>query len=116
MEESCIDLADLGRLFKGERLRVTQWNQLYLEESPTYFTLLSDSLAAGDTNGLASAAHDLRPQAHYLGSERMLQLLVAVEERARMEGAASCRMPVEELLELSTSINVELLAMTRSTT
>lgn len=114
MDECCIDLAALGRSFKGDRMRLTQWIQLYLKESPTYFTLLSDSLAAGDAKGIASAAHDLRPQAHYLGSERMLQLLIAVEERARREGAASCMMAVEELLELSTRINIELLAMTRS--
>lgn len=114
MDASCIDLADLSRLFKGDRPRIVQWIQLYLEESPTYFTLLSDSLAAGDASGIASAAHDLRPQAHYLGSERMLQLLIAVEERARGEGAASCTTAVEELLDLSSRINVELLAMTRS--
>jgi CheY-like chemotaxis protein/HPt (histidine-containing phosphotransfer) domain-containing protein len=83
MPDPHIDLTYLERLYKGDRARIAQWIHIYLEEAPAQFQRLSDSLEKNDTERLASAAHDLRPQAHYVGAVRMLELLIAIGQRAR---------------------------------
>lgn len=103
-----IDLAYLERLYKGDRSRIAQWIRLYLEEAPGTFKQLSDRMAMGDSEGLAAAAHELRPYAHYLGSPRMLELLIAIGQRTRSEGAASADELVKELLALSARADDEL--------
>ena len=103
-----IDLAYLERLYKGDRSRIGQWIRLYLEEAPATFKQLSDCLLKGDSEGLAAAAHDLRPYAHYLGAPRMLDLLIAIGQRSRAEGAASAAELVKEVLALSEGADAEL--------
>ena len=111
MDTSVVDAQILERLFRGDRSRLEQWIRLYLKESPAYINKLAEGLALENADTLASAAHDLRPQAHYLGCPRMLELLIAVGERARTEGPAACAGPVSELLELCAAIDAELRGM-----
>ena len=108
MSERFTDLANLERLFKGDRSRVEDWIRLYFQEAPQYFERMQVGLRTGDVNALAAAAHDLCPQAHYLGSSRMLELLVAVEAQAREQGTAACADTLQALLSLSENINSEL--------
>lgn len=103
-----IDLAYLERLYKGDRSRIRQWIRIYLEEAPATFKQLSDRMEKGDSEGLAEAAHDLRPYAHYLGATRMLDLLIAIGQRSRTEGAASTAELVQEVLALSEGADTEL--------
>lgn len=111
MEGPLIDRSTLDRLFKGDVARVEQWMRLYLEEAPTYINKLAVGLALNDADALASAAHDLRPQAHYLGCARMLELLIAIGERARTDGPEACARPVNELLGLCAAIEAEIRGM-----
>ncbi len=108
MQLQHVDLSTLDRLFKGDRSRVDQWIRLYLSEAPAYVGELAKSHAANDAVGMASAAHDLRPQAHYLGNSRMLELLIDIDERLRMDGVSACGEQVSELLELCTAVDDEL--------
>jgi len=110
MPQRHTDLSTLDRLFKGDRAQVAQWVQLYLEEAPGFFERVETCLSNGDTDGLRAAAHELRPQAHYLGSARMLELLDRIGEGAGAAGASACAVPVGELLELGRRITVELKA------
>ena len=103
-----IDLTYLERLYKGDRSRIEQWIRLYLEEAPATFKQLSDCVQRADSEGLAAAAHDLRPYAHYLGAPRMLDLLIAIGQRSRTEGAASAAELVQEVLALSEGADTEL--------
>lgn len=103
-----IDLTYLERLYKGDRSRIDQWIRLYLEEAPGYFKQLAESAEKGDSAALAMAAHDLRPQAHYVGAPRMLELLIAIGQRARTDGTAAAADLVEELLALSKALDTEL--------
>jgi len=103
-----IDLTYLERLYKGDRSRVDQWIRIYLEEAPATFKQLSDRMEKGDSEGLAAAAHDLRPYAHYLGAPRMLDLLIAIGQRSRTEGAVSTAELVQEVLALGERANTEL--------
>lgn len=105
------DLSYLERLYKGDRSRIVQWIRLYLEEAPGTFTQLSDCLQRGDSEGLAAAAHDLRPYAHYLGAPRLLDLLVAIGQRVRSTDAASTADLVQEVLVLSQCADEELRAV-----
>ena len=115
MEQPSIDLTNLERLFKGNRSRMNDWMRLYLQEAPGYFKQLTDSLATDDAETLAAAAHDLRPQAHYLGSASMLDLLIAIEDQARSEGAAACRDRLSALLAVRDAIDNELHAALKAT-
>ena len=108
MPHQHIDLSTLNDLFKGNRARVEEWIQLYLEEAPGYRARLEACLADGDAPGLSGLAHELRPQAHYLGSPRMLELLERIGQLAKTEGASACAGPVAELLELGPRITAEL--------
>jgi len=108
MPDPHIDLTYLERLYKGDRARIAQWIHIYLEEAPAQFQRLSDSLEKNDTERLASAAHDLRPQAHYVGAVRMLELLIAIGQRAREDSANACAGMVGELRSLGALVEDEL--------
>ncbi len=108
MPAAHIDLAYLERLYKGDRARVEQWIGIYLEEAPPLFARLKWSMEQNDVPNLIAAAHDLRPQAHYLGTPKLLELLVAISERARADGAAACTGLVNELLALGDDVAEEL--------
>ena len=103
-----IDLSHLTHLFRGDRSQVREWIGLYLQEAPTYFEQLSTSLESGDAQAMATAAHDLQPQAHYLGSTRMLELLAAIEERAVNGGTSACGELLEALIPVRDAIEGEL--------
>lgn len=103
-----IDLSHLTHLFRGDRSQVREWIGLYLQEAPTYFEQLSTSLESGDAQAMATAAHDLQPQAHYLGSTRMLELLMAIEERALASGTGSCGELLVALNDVREVIDPEL--------
>ena len=103
-----IDLSHLTHLFRGDRSQVREWIGLYLQEAPTYFEQLSTSLESGDAQAMATAAHDLQPQAHYLGSTRMLELLAAIEERAVNGGTSACCELLDALLPVRDAIEGEL--------
>lgn len=105
---SLMDLSHLEHLFKGDRVLVRQWIDLYLQESPQYFGQLADSLDKGDAEALAAAAHDLQPQAHYLNAGRMPELLVALEEEALSKGTSACSGMLEALWTVRTAIEGEL--------
>ena len=110
MALSHMDLTALDLLFEGDRARMKEWIGIYLEEAPPLFQRLSDSQAQGDVPGLTTAAHDLRPLAHYLGAPHMLELITIISHRARTEGAAACFDPVQELLAFGASAEMELRA------
>ena len=103
-----IDLSNLDHLFKGDMALMREWIALYLQESPQYFTQLSISSESGDANALAAAAHDLQPQAHYLGSARMLELLAGIEERALNGDTLGCTHLLKALLPVREAIDDEL--------
>ena len=105
---SSVDLSYLERLFKGDRTRIHAWIRIYLEEAPAQFQRLTDAVARNDAEALAHGAHELRPQAHYLGTPRMLELLVAVSEMARTGDASTCRADVAELVALGEGVDAEL--------
>ncbi|MBP6392477.1 MAG: Hpt domain-containing protein [Flavobacteriales bacterium] len=111
MPDPHIDLSYLERLYKGDQARIAQWIHIYLEEAPAQFERLSDSLEKNNAEGLAAAAHELRPQAHYVGAARMLELLVAIGQRARTDGATACAEIVGELRSIGTLVDDELRAV-----
>ncbi len=108
MSAPIVDLSYLERLFKGDRSRIATWVGIYLEEFPAHLDRLEECLRRNDAPGLAALAHELRPQAHYLGARRLLEILRSIGELARSTGAASCTMAVQELRALSASIEAEL--------
>ncbi len=105
---STVDLSYLERLFKGDRGRIHAWIQIYLEEAPAQFQRLTDAVARNDARALALGAHELRPQAHYLGTPRMLELLIAVSEMARTGDASACRDHVTNLVAQGEAVEAEL--------
>ncbi|MGV9013024.1 MAG: Hpt domain-containing protein [Flavobacteriales bacterium] len=102
------DLSILNGLFKGDQARVAEWIDLYLEEAPGYYQRVEDALIVGDTKAMAFAVHELRPQAHYLGAPRLLELLLLIGDLAAEEGTTACSGMVGELVEMGHRIEEEL--------
>lgn len=103
-----IDLAYLERLYKGDRSRMEHWVRIYLEDAPALFRQLEEFVQSDDAPRLTATAHDLRPLAHYLGAQRMLDLLVRVGQEARASGAAACAALVREVRAQGAAIEGEL--------
>ena len=108
MPDPQIDLAYLERLYKGDRARVEEWIRIYLEEAPPLFARLKGSMEQDEATDLIATAHELRPQAHYLGTPKLLELLIAIGERTRTDGAAACAQLVNEVLTLGDAVSHEL--------
>lgn len=105
-----IDLGYLEHFCKVDRDRVEQTIRMDLEASPGLFADLALKAAAGDADGLALAAHSLRPQVNYMGAQHLFEALTAVEQKARAEGVAACA----ELIARSPGMNANVMAELRS--
>jgi HPt (histidine-containing phosphotransfer) domain-containing protein len=105
---SRLDLSYLERLYKGDRTRMAQWVGIYLEEIPGHLQRLAACVQRDDREGLSAIVHDLRPQMHYLGAQRMLELLVRLSDAAKTTGAAACTPVLQELLIESDAVAAEL--------
>ncbi len=108
MEGPHIDLTYLERFCKGDRSRMEKYMQMYLQGAPDLFAKLSSLFEAGDAEGLAVAAHSLRPQVNYMGAQGLFDLLTSIEQVARTEGAAACADAVKEALALNDLVLSEL--------
>jgi HPt (histidine-containing phosphotransfer) domain-containing protein len=104
------DLAYLGRFCKEDRSRMERYVHMYLEGAPALFHDLVARLEAGDAEGLAVAAHSLRPQVNYMGAQRVFDLLTKVETEARAQGTAACRAMVNECVDLNAKVMDDLRA------
>ena len=61
-----------------------------------------------DAEGLATAAHSLRPQVSYMGAHELFDLLTRIEQCARQQGVAACKEHLSRLSELSDQVMTEL--------
>lgn len=113
MEGPHIDLTYLERFCKGDRSRMEKYIQMYLHGAPDLFAKLEAFLSAGDSEGLAVAAHSLRPQVNYMGAQRIFDLLTTIEQLARTQGAAACTAHVNEALSLNERVMTGLRACLR---
>ena len=110
MAEPHTDLSYLERFCKGDRARMEKYIRMYLAASPALFAALATKADAGDAEGLAVAAHSLRPQVNYMGAQELFDTLTAIEQRARAKGVDACK----ELLERLTGMNDAVMAELRS--
>jgi len=110
MGTSHIDLEYLERFCKGDRDRMAKYIGMYVQGAPDLFARLQALQSAGDADGLAVAAHSLRPQVNYMGAQRLFDLLASIEQQARADGAAACAEQVNEALALNEKVMAELRA------
>ncbi len=103
-----VDLSILERLFKGDKARMAEWVRVYLEEAPAQFERLKHGLDRNDMAMLMAAAHDLRPQTHYLGATEMLESLVAIGRHAKEHGAEACNALVHTVFDLELRVEEDL--------
>ena len=82
--------------------------RMYLQGAPAMFQTLLSRLDAGGAEGLAIAAHSLRPQVNYMGAQCLFALLSAIETEARPNGASASRGSVLECLAMNTQVVAEL--------
>lgn len=115
MDQQVTNLAKLTGLFRGDRKRVVEWVVIYLAEVPPLFAALQAHVSSGDTKALSGVAHELKPQAHYLGAPLLQERLRMLEERAVDQGASSCAGPVAELQAMEERIEEELQAFLKQT-
>ena len=102
------DLSQLDRLYKGDRTRMARWVGIYLEETPGQLQRLAGCVERTDLEGLLAIVHDLKPTMHYLGAQRMQELLVRLAQEARTTGVAACGPVLQELMEEARSVSSEL--------
>jgi len=110
MDRPTIDLDYLSRFCKEDRSRVERYVSMYVQGSPALFADLTAKLEAGDSEGLAVAAHSLRPQVNYMGAQQVFDLLTGIEADARAKGTAACAEAVRECLRLNEIVLRELQA------
>jgi HPt (histidine-containing phosphotransfer) domain-containing protein len=102
------DLHFLERLCKGDRRLMADFIRQYLQDSPALLRELARAAAAGDATALARAAHDLRPQAHYMGALRMEEGLIAADQGARKDPPVLRKDLVEEVVRWAAMLEAEL--------
>ena len=108
MPANHIDLAYLARFCKGDRSRMERYIRMYLESVPGLFAGLVERVNADDAEGLAAAAHSLRPQVNFMGATELFDRLKDIEQLAREQGAAACTEVVSILSELNREVMAEL--------
>ncbi|HRO40984.1 MAG TPA: hypothetical protein PLV70_03615 [Flavobacteriales bacterium] len=108
MEATHTDLGFLEQFCKGDRTRMEKYIGIYLNGAPAGFALMEERMHAGDSEGLAVAAHSLRPQVNYMGAQRLFNLLTEIEALARDKGASACGAQVKEAVELNRLVLEEL--------
>ena len=108
MDVPLTDLGYLERFCKGDRSRMEKYIRMYLEASPGLFADLALKAAAGDADGLAIAAHSLRPQVNYMGAHHLFETLTAIEQKARGEGTAACAELIARLPGMNERVVEEL--------
>jgi len=102
------DLSQLDRLYKGDRNRMARWVGIYLEEAPGQLERLATCVDREELEGLLAIVHDLKPTMHYLGAQRMQELLVRLAQEARTAGVAACGPVLQDLLDEARSVSSEL--------
>lgn len=102
------DLSQLERIYKGDRTRMARWVGIYLEETPGQLERLATCVDREELEGLLAIVHDLKPTMHYLGAQRMQELLVRLAQEARTAGVTACGPVLQELLEEARSVSLEL--------
>lgn len=103
-----MDLAYLERFCKGDRSRMERYVDMYLRGAPALYEDLKVGLANADGDGLARAAHSLRPQVNYMGATALLDRLKELEEMARSSGPAGCAKALNECLAMNERLMAEL--------
>ncbi len=108
MDSPLTDLGYLERFCKGDRSRMEKYIRMYIDASPRLFADLGAKAAAGDANGLAIAAHSLRPQVNYMGAHHLFETLTTIEQKARAEGTAACAVLIDRLPGMNERVLDEL--------
>jgi len=108
MEGTHTDLGFLEQFCKGDRTRMEKYIGIYLHGAPAGFALMEERMHAGDGDGLAVAAHSMRPQANYMGAQHLFDLLTEIEALARNKGTTACTAQVKEAVELNRLVLEEL--------
>ncbi|MBK6830927.1 MAG: Hpt domain-containing protein [Flavobacteriales bacterium] len=107
---AAVDLEYLERFCKGDRSRMEKYIRMYLDASPGLFADLAAKAGSGDAEGLAVAAHSLRPQVNYMGAQGLFDTLTTIEGLARAEGIEGCK----ELVDRLPGMNAEVIAELRA--
>ncbi|MBK8228064.1 MAG: Hpt domain-containing protein [Flavobacteriales bacterium] len=102
------DLSQLERIYKGDRTRMASWVGIYLEETPDQLQRMAACLERADLDGLLAIVHDLKPTMHYLGAQRMQELLVRLAQEARSSDGATGASVLPELMEEVQAVAAEL--------
>lgn len=105
-----MDLSELERLCKGDRRRMRQYVDLYLQEAPPLLARLEAARSADDGPGTAAAAHALRPAAHRLGANALFDALTELEQVARQRGAQACDEALQRVRARQERLTADLMA------
>ncbi len=79
-----VDLTFLKQFTKDDPKKMKRYISLYLDVAPKTFAEMQRNLLDGDWNQLRINAHSLKPQADFMGINRLKEELVRIEESVQM--------------------------------
>lgn len=107
-------LESLRRMAGEDHHMVAALVEAYLEEAPRIIEELSDRLEAGDPEGAADAVHKLKSSSGNLGANRLSQLCLRLETRARARDLANAPNLLGRIREELTVVEAALAPMRQS--
>ena len=75
-----VDLTFLEKFTKGDSIKMKRYISLYLEMAPRTFEEMEKNIKENNWNQLRINAHSLKPQADFMGIEKLRHLLIQIEE------------------------------------
>ena len=95
-----VDLTFLRKFTKDDPKKMKRYISLYLDVAPKTFEEMQRNLKNGDWEQLRISAHSLKPQADFMGINRLKEALVKIEDAVNTNDVEG----IEELFKASLEI------------
>ncbi len=98
-----VDLAFLEKFTKGDSAKMQRYIRMYLTESSPVFEKMEACIKNKDWAKLAICAHSLKPQVEFMGIDSLKQVLMAIENKAKIKAYDALEDLYREALQLHTT-------------
>jgi len=81
------DLAFLESFTKGDKVKMTQYIEMYMKNTTDVIDQLYTDLENTDLENIRLKAHSIKPQAQYMGVNTLKAQLIEIEETVKSGGS-----------------------------
>ncbi len=104
------DLTYLRKFTNNDEAKVGKYIQTYLRTSERIFNELEKAGRDGNWDDAYSKAHTVKPQVQYMGIGQLMEIILEIENRAKIEpGAVSLADLVEQAIDIYKRSSIELM-------